>query len=190
MSNKMIIAISGKRCSGKTTLAEKIKDELKDNVTIISIADQLKENFCHDMNYDIAKMTDREYKNKHRQKLISYDSTYKNSHGENCWIHGVTQRINNDRQHNIFIIPDVRRVYEYEYLHKINPDRLVFIRVKVSDEVRRRRGWIFNDQIDNHISETDLDNYGFELLYTWNEYSNKSELDLDNIISSIQLTRI
>lgn len=164
--DKYIIAISGKRCSGKTTLSEEIKSlfvEKNISVRIISIATKLKGKFCKDMDYNYDRITtDRNYKNKHRTKLNEYSQKYKDINGEDYWINNLVDQINQDNEHHIFIIDDLRRQYEYRFLENAF-DNIQFIRMEVPDSVRIRRGWVLS-YIDNHISETDLDNFPHQLV--------------------------
>ncbi len=159
--DKYIIAISGKRCSGKTTLSEEIKSiNIKNNINtkIIHIADKLKENFCKDMKYNLDKMmNDRNYKDTYRAELIAYDLVYKSKNGETCWIYDVVQQIYEDTTQQVFIIPDLRRQYEYRFLENAF-NNIQFVRIKVPDSIRISRGWVLSE-VDNHISETDLDDY-------------------------------
>ena len=159
--DKYIVAISGKRCSGKTTFAEETKDlfvKRNTNVIILSIANKLKERFCKDNNYNYNKMmTNRDYKNKHRVELNEYSKKCKDMAGDDCWISYLVDQINQDDEHHIFIIDDLRMQCEYQFL-KNAFDNIVFIRIEVPDSVRTERGWVLSC-IDSHITEIDLDNY-------------------------------
>jgi len=166
------ILISGKRCSGKSTLAEKIhRMYINNNITvsIIAIADALKISFCNANNLDIQKMSKYTFKENQRPKLLLYAKTKQNKIGETCWIDEMLQFIPNTQ---VVIVSDVRRKYELNAIINhitINNDTSVTIRINVPEWVRKKRGWC-NMDLDSNIFETDLDDYTWDRIYQQHEF--------------------
>lgn len=56
------------------------------------------------------------------------------------------------------IVSDIRRKTDIKYF-KEEGYYIKTIRIEANDEVRKARGWVFEDGIDNVQSECDLDNF-------------------------------
>ena len=167
--NTLVIIISGKRCSGKTTLAEKIYNIFKNNtsISIMPIANSLKQSFCKFYNIDYDSMINNyDIKQQNRKLLLKFAKNKQKIYGNEYWIHDLLQSI---PQHiKIIIIPDVRRIYE---IYEIKKQYVtIAIRVEVPQWVRKKRGYIYDKYIDLNIFETDLDNYKWDIIYDTHEY--------------------
>lgn len=64
----------------------------------------------------------------------------------------------------ILIIPDLRFRHEVSRLNSLGKyfNAIYTVRINVTDDVRAARGWRFDEKIDLHDSEVDLDGYNFE----------------------------
>lgn len=59
---------------------------------------------------------------------------------------------------SIIIVSDIRRKTDIQFFKNENYD-IKTVRIEASDEVRKKRGWIFQEGVDDVQSECDLDNY-------------------------------
>ncbi len=155
----MFVFISGKRCTGKDTLAKKIHS-LADNTIIDSFANLVKYEISVKYNLDYNKLiNDYEYKCKYRQILIQYAEAQKKNHGTDIWVKRLIDKYNTEK--HIIIVTDLRFKVELEYIKKINA-KYIIIRLEISDETRKSYGWVYDEKIDTTRSEIDLDNTKFE----------------------------
>lgn len=167
------ILISGKRGSGKDTLALQLQERLV-NSTIFGFANTLKYQYAHSISYpgglcvtgengsvsipfeEIYRrlVDDYAFKQEHRSGLIDLARKEKEKHGEDVWVQRLIKHPK--AQSGIIIIPDLR--YRYELgscsFKKMNSLK---IRVTCSDSVRTSRGWQYDPKIDTDVSEIDLD---------------------------------
>ncbi len=169
-----IVCISGKRNTGKSTLANalKLKLNVDHNVAVFTIAYALKKAFCKEHNLNEEQFTnDRKYKEEHRLELREYDKKIKLTHGDTYWIDCLCKTIINTN-YDIIIISDMRRKYEYAVLTKVcsvNSFKLIFVRIEINNDLRMSYGWIFDEKIDNDIFECDLDDFNgnqWDVLYS------------------------
>jgi|SRR5581483_3426346 len=164
LSEPFYILISGKRCSGKDTVAELLKKNSKFGsfIEISGFAKSLKRNYAKILANELSEPADiiydkllnnYEFKQKHRLGLIQYGIDEKEKYAQDIWIQRLIELSKNSK---IIIIPDVR--YKYELYHKIfNRENSVKIRVICSNETREKRGWKFTSGVDDNHSECDLD---------------------------------
>jgi len=166
----MIILISGKRFSGKDTFAKVLKNILcaklpQKTIKISHFADHLKCKFAKVNDLDLSQlMINGPYKNKHRAKLIEFAQDAKMS-DQNIWVKSLTKFIT-EQNVDITIVPDLRFKHELNEILNFgtNPDTLnvvVTIRMQSSTTIRESRGWAFDEKIDGHISEVELDNFEY-----------------------------
>lgn len=159
-----IVALSGKRNTGKSTLANALKDKLDAdyNVTIYAIASLLKKAFCKEHNLNEEQFAnDRKYKEEHRLELREYDKKIKLKHGDTYWIDCLCKTMI-DITYDIIIISDMRRKYEYTVLQSFcskHSYKSTFIRIEIDSNLRMSYGWIFDEKLDNDIFECDLDDF-------------------------------
>jgi phosphomevalonate kinase len=190
----ILIGLSGKLGSGKNYIAEKIIAPYfqdKYNILIIGFGDQVKNELyardialTYDLLYDLKTYESR-------KKLQEYATEYgRDKYNQDMWIRGLDMQIETFAKRSpkevMVLICDVRFVNEADYikkkkglLFKINsPNRTNSRYWKEADNNQ-----IKYDNICNHKSEIDLDNYKlFDLLI-----NNDIELDVNEIINLINV---
>jgi hypothetical protein len=152
---KLILAFSGKKCSGKTTACEYCKKEIEKagfSVDTINFADTLKEIvldcFVANSNITVGDLSKEEYKN------IKTDSQYTirellqhigtdlfRSIDKNCWVNALKSKIDRSDA-DVILIGDLRFRNEFSFLREAGACMIRLTRQISSD---------------NHSSETDLD---------------------------------
>lgn len=155
----MIYLISGKRFSGKNYFSELLLNYYKSqniNYIITSFAERAKIEFCKINNINYKTFNLRINKEKYRKKLIEYAEN-KKKENKYYWCIKLFEKYKNI---NNIIISDCRFIEEIEYL-KINKIKFVTVRIKSDKKDKKKRGLVLSD-IDNHVSENNLDNYKFD----------------------------
>lgn len=176
-----VICLSGKRFVGKSTIAEILKNYcLEKNLTVkcTSFSYFLKKEFCEKYGHNLERMvSDHEYKDSLRDSLTAYLDKQ-----NPIKFTQLMEKFIDLNEFDVYIIDDLRSYdNQVKYLkekcsHKWN---IYYVRINSTDESRKKRGWI-KTQYDDHIVETDLDNY------TYFDYviNNDSTInDLFNIVS-------
>ncbi|KAF1750024.1 hypothetical protein GCK72_016569 [Caenorhabditis remanei] len=159
---KFVIAISGKRKSGKDYCAKLIKESLASkgvSVSAVGISHSLKEEYAkiHDLNF-AELLTDGPYKEKYRKDMILWGEEARNKDfGVFCRA-AIKSVIDSD----VVIVSDCRRLTDYAYFNS-NFNSLT-IRVETSEENRKERGFRFVEGVDDTESECGLDNYKFDVV--------------------------
>lgn len=150
----MRIALAGKICSGKTTVADKLVKQKK--YTKISIASELKR-----YAKEIFKMEKKD------RELLQNFGSFVTSIKPDAWLELTREQI--ESAGNNVVIDDLRFPLEAEYLKK---NGFLIFRINVDPETQKRR-IIENypDDYDNHLerlnhaSETALDYYAFDKVF-------------------------
>lgn len=85
---------------------------------------------------------------------------------------------------SVVIVSDIRRRTDIAYFMQLARElgcRLLRVRISVDDEVRRERGWVFENGVDDVASECDLDGY-----VDWDvEIQNDSGRTLDECLAPV-----
>ena len=172
-----IFLISGKRAVGKDTFTKLFKNIISKkyptkNIILTALADAPKKLFCNIYKLDYNKfMNDRSYKEMYREAFIKFAENEKNK-DKYIWCKKAMKDIVN--YNNIIIISDLRYPVEYEFFLSCYKRYIITIRINSLDNVRKKRGWVFNKKIDNHLSETGLDKLFYNhVLY--NNYDNVAD---------------
>jgi phosphomevalonate kinase len=189
-----LIGLSGKLGSGKNYIAEKIiGPHFKDmyNILIIGFGDQVKnELYARDITLTYDLLYDQKTYDS-RNKLQKYATENgRDKYNQEMWVRGLDMQIETFVRRSpkevMIIICDVRFVNEADYIKKKNG--LLF---KINSPNRtHNRYWkeadgdpIKYNNISNHQSETDLDNYDYQLYNLI--INNDDELDINKIINAI-----
>ncbi len=168
----MILLLSGKRGAGKDYVADYLVSNF--NFIKLSLAEQVKIDYCKLNGIDYSEMLDREKKEKHREKIIEL-AEGKKKEDLHYWCK-ILQSIINQSKQNV-VICDVRYQEELDYFQSIN--NINFIRINCSEKERMKRGIIINN-IDEDKSETYFDNYNFEKVF---ESDEKLLINISNFIN-------
>lgn len=173
----MYILLSGKRYSGKDTACKILKKIFGETCASISFADVAKSLYC-EANEIENRFHEREFKELHRHPLISFCKLTKRICGEDVFANEVFAIKNSVLK--VLIITDLRFEIEVETLKKQNSPYLV-IRVYSDEENRKRRGWVYDPEIDDSPSECELDDYEFDIIVD----NNFTEADLEQELRRI-----
>lgn len=166
-----LILISGRRYSGKDTLANILRDILKSRgyeAEIASTSVMLKTKFCQEKGLNLDKfLNDRSYKELYRDEFSSY-------------VLQTPQRVNldaflnslNHKNKDFIIISDIRSKYDLEKLRDMF--KTLAIWVESNNRERSKRGWI-KSKYDDSEFENQLDPKLFDYIIE----NNNSVLDLE-----------
>ncbi|CAL2045008.1 unnamed protein product [Caenorhabditis brenneri] len=183
---KCVIAISGKRKSGKDYCTRIIKESLSRkniNVAIVGISNSLKEQYAKLHGLDFAELlTDGPYKEQFRKDMIRWgEDARKNDSGLFCRA-SIDPVVNTD----IVIVSDCRRSTDYEFF-TMNYTTLT-VRIETSEENRAQRGFEFVEGVDDAESECGLDGYNFDFVLknlTGGNLMKQLDLFFDKLFSTI-----
>jgi len=183
-----LIGLSGKMGSGKNYIAEKVIAPYfadKYNILIIGFGDQVKnelyardENLTYDLLYDNKSFESR-------KKLQEYATENgRDKYNKDMWVRGLDIQIETFAKRSpkppMVIVCDVRFVNEANYIR--NKDGVIF-RIKAPQRTQIRYWKEANgdkekfNNICNHSSETELDNYNFQSIINNDVELNKDFLE-------------
>lgn len=148
-----IIAFSGFRKSGKTLISNllvEISTSLGMTFRKVSFADPVRDMFSKETGIGLTNLTDNLYKEQFRDRLIEFAENLR-AKDEYIFINKLFESVGEDES---IVIDDLRLFRELEFLLK---KKTVIYRVTAENHIRRARGWEYNPDIDEHITEKDLD---------------------------------
>lgn len=147
----MIIAITGKRKTGKSTLAADIVSANAGmSMRRVAFATAMKEALSKDYSIPLNELYHAERKEKYRSVMQSYAENARQA-DPLIWIRPVLDVIS-DNTHS-WIVEDLHYINELEALHK----RGAFIvQMRADDCWRTQRGAAPDATVDTHVSETDV----------------------------------
>lgn len=173
----MIIAISGKMGSGKTSLSNELLGTLLNSVNY-KFAEVIYE--MHNNIKEIARGYGIDFPDKHR-KLLQFLGTdlFRQDFGDNVWCDVMTNRIDKLFKNNtnaVVIIDDMRFESEFDCIKNKYPKNSLLIRLECPEEIRKERvGSAWNPT--PHQSEFDLDKYSesqyFDMTFNTDFHSTK-----------------
>lgn len=140
-----VIAITGKRFSGKDSLARAL------GLPTFAFADESKRMLAaRNPDVDLARlMTDRAYKESVRRRLTAL-TVAELAADPLVFVRAVCARITEPS-----VISDLRLRHERAFLEAAFDT--VVVRVQRSDANRALSGWVYSADKDEHVTETDLD---------------------------------
>ena len=159
---KKILLFCGKRKSGKDYLTEWLQKSLnlkfeKNSTTILRLSGPLKECYAEDHGLDFSKLLDSsDYKEKYRKDMITWSEKIRNQNPSYFCLKAI-QKYDKAKEFSIWIVSDCRRRTDFEFFDQNYPGKIVKIRVKASEETRIKRGFSFQNGIDDAESECGLD---------------------------------
>ena len=150
----MIIGLTGKRRSGKSTAAEILKD-LDCSFVRLAFADALKQKIAEQYGMPVEDLYHTATKEKYRQLMQDYGTQAREI--DPCvFVRPIFEFIDADPEKN-YIIEDVR--YSEE-LKELLARKGVLIKVFADQKVRTDRGAVVNKDLDNHSSEMEVADLG------------------------------
>lgn len=190
MSNNIIIGINGKKQSGKTTIANILKDLFPERVIILNFGDAVKESlkpifsFSDDELYGDSKEVINDFWGITPREMMQYFATELmrnglskrfDNIGSNVWVLSLERKIKEilkTERNKIIIIADLRFKNEYALIKKYNG-----LTIKVYNEN------VENNEYSSHVSENDLD----DLTFDYNIHNNGTIESLkENIIKTLK----
>jgi len=159
---KQVLAISGKRFSGKDTLADMLVGFAKARgvaIVVHRFADESKRmlvarEVLRGVEVDFMRLkTDRAYKEHWRPRLTELTVT-ELARDKLVFCKAVADRIA-DNDVAFHIVADLRLRLEVEHLRE--RFKVHVVRVSRNDAEREAAGWRFAEEIDRHHTETELD---------------------------------
>jgi phosphomevalonate kinase len=178
-----IISLSARRKTGKTLAADLIVS-LDNRFKKLSFASYLKDAFSAERGIKREDLNDVLIKERYRQEMQLWGDKKR---AENPYLF-VTRLLENTVPTGFYVIDDCRFIPEVETLVKLGAKPYGMYS---EPKFRRDRGWVFDPEVDNHVSETEL---GDLCAYTWHclgggyLYNNKSKEDLKKSLSLILST--
>lgn len=203
-----IIMISGAKRSGKDFLADMLCKYYGDRATKLAFATPIKQIVCglfgiSEDKLDIMKNNEDEYGIEvkaypNNQPSVTIGSlsfreilqrigteATKPVFGNDVWARMVLDKINADTEHDIFIISDFRFNSEYQTLavseHKCN-----IYSIRVDSDIVRVNSDIVEKSLDMHSSETELDNFDFDIEFYNSSQSSVMALNFANLIERLR----
>lgn len=174
-----IILLSGKRYTGKDTVANIIKEVCPDKkIECIAMANQCKILFARKEKLDADRLiNDRAYKEQYRDKLTAFclSTLEMDRYVFDRFVVDKIKSLNADT--DVAIITDMRTKWNLQYF-MVHLDNCITVRINVPNEIRKSRGWV-ESEYDSNFVEVDLDTYD-----KWN-YVIHNDKDFDNLKSSV-----
>lgn len=142
---KILIALSARRCSGKTTAGRILQTEL--GFEVMAFADAAKQAYADYAGFPVSELYDPETKEKRRPGLIAYcDGELERD--SDVFVKKWCERLCCPEN---LACDDPRLPQEKEAFELLGAK---FIRIKASFEVRTAMGYVPDGAIDNHPTET------------------------------------
>lgn len=174
----IILGLSGKKLSGKNTVAEIIKKQLSHKrVMLFGFADALKEECAAMLGITIAQIEDN--KIRYRGLLQWYGTEYRRYDNPNYWITRLCDKLVMV-QHtvDVAIVTDVRFKNEAQALTQLSDDGAILVRVNRYIDAPG----------DLHASEHDLDHYCFDIELFNNGTFQELEDNINRLITPLLTT--
>lgn len=171
---RVVLLFSGKRKTGKDFITERLLQTLSsDRAEIIRISEPIKRRWAEEHGLDLKQLlSDGLYKERYRKEMIEWSEQMRDKdYGYFC------REACREVSKEIVIVSDIRRKTDLQYFEETYEEKVKTIRVIASEETRRKRGWIFQDGVDNAKSECDLDDMTeWDLLLTNEEDTDPKDL--------------
>jgi phosphomevalonate kinase len=154
---KIVVLISGRRGSGKDYFAEHLQKLLAPGCERRAFADAVKVKAAEQLRLDYKRlMEDRDYKEAHRAQLIEFAESKKMWLGNDYW---AQQLLVAPIAADYLVVSDWRFEAEYEAIKNTAGVRVVTVRIEVPLKTWMARGFHYNAAVDEHPSETELDDF-------------------------------
>lgn len=142
----IVLSFVGSRYSGKTHAARFLSE--RTGIEIVSFADYPREAFAVRNNMTVKELRNPETKELYRKSFIEYCTEQRKRDPYvfvRPWIEGIGK-------YEIAFCDDLRYHTELQAALKFG----MVCKIAASDEVRHENGWQYDPEVDEHSSETDL----------------------------------
>ena len=171
----IIIGLSGKKRSGKNTVAKLIATSTPLRVKEFAFADPLKEEVCKACG--ISRTILEQNKDNFRLILQGWGTDFRRKmHGDDYWIKKTGMALHAavmSEQADIFVCTDLRFENEADFLRKCGATIVRVNRTSPTD--------------DEHASETDLDNYKFDFVINNSSTLNALASDVQMLLHNLHI---
>ncbi len=181
---RIVLLFCGKRKSGKDYLTECLVKHLNktysdDKAVILRLSGPLKQCYAEDHGLDFEKLLDAsDYKEKHRKPMIEWSEKIRDENP--AYFCDKSIEMYKGKNYPIWIVSDCRRKTDFDYFDSNYSGRNKKVRVIASQEVRDKRGFVFQDGVDNAESECGLDKESCDY-----EVENNGALPAEEILCNI-----
>ncbi len=181
---RRVLAISGKRFAGKDTLAARIVARAQMRGVVVAVhafAAESKRMFvawqqARGVTVDLLRLQgDRAYKEAWRPQLTDFTVAALRA-DPRVFCRAVADRIAGSEQ--VAVITDLRLRVEVELLRSMFA--LHVVRVTRPDGLRAASGWQYTPAVDEHMTETELDDPG---LWTEEVHNDGTLVQLDEVVA-------
>lgn len=173
--NIQLVGFSGLRKAGKTTAARLLRSASGNRFRVLSLSTPLKQEFAAMNGIQVAELDDVVAKEQYRPHIQRHSEANLKAdpyHYVKLLFRGVVPG-------ESIAIDDLRTFYELRVLLALGG--LPF-QVYTDPYVRRDRGFVYNKEVDNHFTETELGNlswYTFHKLGGGRLWNNGTEAELE-----------
>ena len=167
---RTVVALCGKRCVGKDTLAaalEVVTREADRPLVRLAFADEAKRAFARHHNATVVSasdpdslvdgerlITDRAYKERWRAHLSAY-VTHAIKEDPGVFCRQLIASLDRAAPAAVLLVTDLRLLSDLAQLRQ--RFRVHVVRVERSDQLRQQSGWRYTHGVDDHPTETELD---------------------------------
>ncbi len=181
MSN--ILSFVGRSYCGKSFIS-RIVTELDSRFIHCSFSEPAKRIFCDKLGISREEFDISDVKDLHWIEFLNYKEELSNGN-RYYWVDALFEEIGKD---DYVVIDDVSSIEE---LQKIVENKGLVYKVVSNPEIRKQRGWVPIEEIDNHLSEMELDLSG-DVFYTLTGggiiYNNEGEAKLRGQIYNLLMS--
>jgi phosphomevalonate kinase len=158
-----VVLVSGKRFAGKSTFVTALRSEMKTQgvaVHEVCMSAPIKDAYCKRYMLDPCTLRHCENKEAHRARM---QDELRGGHPHRfCWPALTKIAELNESTSGVIVVSDVRYYTDLDTMYfacsqMVGGQRVFTVRLNASDAERAERGWTPDDRIDQHESETDLD---------------------------------
>ncbi|XP_052793963.1 phosphomevalonate kinase-like isoform X2 [Mya arenaria] len=152
---------------------------------ILRLSGPLKEQYAKDHGLDYQELLNASfYKETHRAKMIKWGEDIREANP-----YFFCQKTVESAAPGVpvWIVSDARRLSDVIFFKEKYPNQLKLVRITASDDIRKKRGFIFTEGIDDAESECGLDK-GLEWDITIDNSGDESLLDqnISTLVSLVQ----
>ena len=152
-----VVALSGKRYAGKTTLANALVAHATHPLQVVHLSTAIKKDYFHEQHTGFV--LERARKEEHRARMIAYAERAR-ADDSHYWCRRAWEAL--AAAPATVLVTDVRRASDLEFW-RAHASAVTVVRVECGDAERTRRGWTSVPGVDDVPSETGLDDATFDL---------------------------